>query len=71
LRGFVEFFYQIQFKIEGVSDLSISREGTLANLYFTSLKAGSTSLTFKLVKTRGCHNKEIVTTKRSIKLKSK
>ena len=52
-------------------DLSVSGEGTLATLYFTSLKAGSTSLTFKLTKTRDAHNKEIITTKRNARVKSK
>ncbi len=52
-------------------DLSVSGEGTLAILSFTSLKAGSTSLTFKLAKTRDTNNKEIITTKRNAKLKSK
>jgi len=51
--------------------LSTSGEGTLANLSFTSLKAGSTSLTFKLVKTRDTHNKEIITTKRNSVIRSK
>ncbi len=53
------------------SNLSTSGEGTLATLSFTSLKAGSTSLTFKLTKTRDTHNKEIITTKRNANLKSK
>jgi len=53
------------------TDLSISGEGTLATLSFTCLKAGSTSIEFSLTKTRDTNNKEIVTTKRSIKLKSK
>ena len=53
------------------TDLSISGEGTLATLSFTSLKAGSTSLTFKLVKIRDTHNKEIITTKRNATVKSK
>jgi hypothetical protein len=53
------------------TDLSISGEGTLAILSFTCLKAGSTGIEFSLTKTRDTHNKEIVTTKRSIKLKSK
>jgi len=52
-------------------ELSVSGEGTLATLSFTSLKAGSTSLTFKLTKTRDAHNKEIVTTKRNAVVKSK
>ena len=52
-------------------NLSISGEGTLANLSFTSLKAGSTSLTFKLTKTRDTYNKEIITIKRSAMVKSK
>ena len=52
-------------------ELNVSGEGTLATLSFTSLKAGSTSLNFKLVKTRDCHNKEIITTKRNVNLKSK
>ena len=53
------------------TDLSISGEGTLATLSFTCLKAGSTSIEFSLTKTRDTLNKEIVTTKRNIKLKSK
>jgi len=40
-------------------ELSVSGEGILATLFFASLKTGSTSLTFKLVKTRDCHNGEI------------
>jgi hypothetical protein len=51
--------------------LSVSGEGTLATLSFTCLKAGSTSIEFSLAKTRDTHNKEIVTTKRNTKLKSK
>ena len=51
--------------------LSTSGEGTLATLSFTSLKAGSTSIEFSLAKTRDALNKEIVTTKRNTKLKSK
>jgi len=51
--------------------LSISGEGTLATLSFTSLKAGSTNIEFSLTKTRDTKNKEIITTKRNIKLKSK
>ena len=53
------------------TDLSISGEGTLAILSFTCLKAGSTSIEFSLAKTRDTLNKEIVTTKRNAKLKSK
>jgi len=52
-------------------NLSISGEGTLATLSFTCLKAGSTSIEFSIVKTRDTLNKEIITTKRNIKLKSK
>ena len=51
--------------------LAVSGEGTLANLSFTCLKAGSTSIEFSLAKTRDTLNKEIVTTKRNSKLKSK
>jgi hypothetical protein len=51
--------------------LSISGEGTLATLSFTCLKAGSTNIEFSLAKTRDTLNKEIVTTKRNTKLKSK
>jgi len=51
--------------------LSTSGEGSLATLSFTCLRAGSTSIEFSLAKTRDCHNKEIITTKRNIKLKSK
>jgi hypothetical protein len=53
------------------TDLSISGEGTLATLSFTCLKAGSTSVEFSLAKTRDTNNKEIITTKRNAKLKSK
>ena len=52
-------------------ELSVSGEGTLATLSFTCLKAGSTGVEFSLAKTRDAHNKEIVTTKRNSKLKSK
>ena len=52
-------------------ELSVSGEGTLATLSFTCLKAGSTSITFKLAKTRDTNNKGIITTKRNTKLKSK
>jgi len=51
--------------------VSVSGEGTLATLSFTSLKAGSTSLTFKLTKTRDTYNKEIITTKKNVVIKSK
>ena len=51
--------------------LSVSSEGTLATLSFTCLKAGSTSIEFSLAKTRDTLNKEIITTKRNAKLKSK
>ena len=53
------------------SKVSVSGEGTLAILSFTCLKAGSTTLTFKLAKTRDTYNKEIITTKKNAKLKSK
>ena len=52
-------------------ELSVSGEGTLATLSFTCLKAGSTGIEFSLAKTRDTLNKEIVTTKRNTKLKSK
>ena len=52
-------------------NLSISDEGVLATLSFHSLKAGSTSLNFKLVKTRDTLNKEIITTKRNSVIRSK
>ena len=52
-------------------ELSVSGEGTLATLSFTSLKTGSTSLTFKLVKTRDTNNKKIITTKRNSLIRSK
>jgi len=52
-------------------ELSVSGEGTLATLSFSSLKSGSTSLTFKLTKTRDTCNKEIVITKRNSVVKSK
>ena len=51
--------------------LSISGEGTLATLSFTSLKAGSTSIEFSLTKTRDTLNKEIITTKSNAVVKSK
>ena len=51
--------------------LSVSGEGTLATLSFTSLKAGSTSITFGLTDTRDTYNKEIITTKGYAKLSSK
>ena len=51
--------------------ISISGEGTLATLSFTCLKAGSTSIEFSLTKTRDSHNKEIITTKRNARVKSK
>jgi len=38
-------------------DLSVSGEGDLATLSFTSLKAGSTNPTFKLTKTRNAYKK--------------
>ena len=52
-------------------NLSLSGEGTLATLSFTCLKAGSTNIEFSLAKTRDTLNKEIITTKRNTKLKSK
>lgn len=52
-------------------ELSVSGGGTLATLSFTSLNTGSTSPTFKLIKTRDTYNKEIVTTKRNAVVKSK
>ena len=51
--------------------LSVSGEGTLATLSFTCLKAGSTNIEFSLAKTRDTLNKEIITTKRNAKLKTK
>ena len=51
--------------------LSTSGEGTLATLSFTCLRAGSISIEFSLAKTRDTLNKEIITTKRNTKLKSK
>jgi len=53
------------------SEVSVSGEGTLATLSFTSLKVGLASLTFKLTKTRDAYNKEIITTKRNAVVKSK
>ena len=53
------------------TDLSISGEGTLATLSFTSLKAGSTGIEFSLAKTRDTNNKEIITTKRNSLIRSK
>jgi hypothetical protein len=52
-------------------DLSVSGEGTLANLSFTSLKAGSTSIAFEFTDTRDTYNKAIVATKRNAVIKSK
>ena len=52
-------------------NLSTSGEGTLATLSFTSLKVGSTNITFSLTKTRDANNKEIITTKRNARVKSK
>jgi len=52
-------------------DLSVSGEGTLATLSFTSLRAGSTILIFSFVKARDAHNKEIITTKGNARAKSK
>ena len=52
-------------------DLSVSGEGTLATLSFTCLKAGYTSIEFSLAKTRDTNNKEIITTKRNARVKSK
>ncbi|GAF91341.1 unnamed protein product, partial [marine sediment metagenome] len=52
-------------------DLSVSGEGTLATLSFTCLKAGSTSITFKLADTRDTYNKAIITTKSNAVIKSK
>ena len=52
-------------------NLSLSGEGTLATLSFTCLKAGSTNIEFSLAKTRDALNKDIITTKRNSKLKSK
>ena len=51
--------------------LSISGEGTLATLSFTSLKTGSTGIEFSLTKTRDTLNKEIITTKSNAVVKSK
>ena len=51
--------------------VSVSGEGTLATLFFTCLKADSTSIEFSLAKTRDALNKEIITTKRNAKPKSK
>lgn len=53
------------------SSAAVSGEGTLATLTFTSLKKGSTNLTFTLVKMRDINNEEITTTKRSVVIKSK
>ena len=52
-------------------ELNVSGEGTLATLSFTCLKAGSTSIEFSLAKTRDTNNKEIITTKRNARVKSK
>ena len=52
-------------------EISISGEGTLATLSFTSIKSGSTSIEFSLAKTRDTLNKEIITTKRNARVKSK
>ena len=52
-------------------DLSVSGEGTLAALSFTSLKAGVTSIAFGFTDTRDTYDKEIITTKGNAKLRSK
>jgi hypothetical protein len=52
------------------SGLSVSGEGTLATLSFTSLKAGSTSIEFSLTKSRDTFNKEIIITKRNSLIRS-
>ena len=52
-------------------DLSVSGEGTLANLSFTCLKAGETGITFEFTDTRDTYNKTMVTTKRDAVIKSK
>jgi len=52
-------------------DLSVSGEGTLANLSFTCLKAGETGITFEFTDTRDTYNKTMVTTKRDAVIKNK
>ena len=52
-------------------DLSVSGGGTLATLSFTSLKAGSTGITFEFTDTRDTYNKAMITTKRNAVIKSK
>ena len=52
------------------TELSVSGEGTLATFYFASLKAGSPSIEFSLVKTRDTYNKEIITTMRNSLIRS-
>ena len=52
-------------------DISVSGGGTLANLSFTCLKAGSTSIAFEFTDTRDTYNKAIVATKKNAVVKSK
>jgi len=52
-------------------DRSVSGEGTLANLSFTCLKAGETSIIFEFTDTRDTYGKTMVTTKRNAVVKSK
>jgi len=52
-------------------DLSVSGEGTLATLSFTSLQAGSTSIAFEFTDTRDTYGKAINATRRNAVVKSK
>jgi hypothetical protein len=52
-------------------DLGMSGEGILATLSFSSLKAGSTTLTFKVVKIRDTENQEIKAAKTNVEIKCK
>ncbi len=52
-------------------NLSVSGEGTLATVSFTSLQAGRCPIDFIQAKTRSHENKEIVTTKEKAILKSR
>jgi len=52
-------------------ELSVSGEGVLATLSFTSRKAGSTGITFEATDTRDTYNKAIVTTQKGVLVKSR
>ena len=52
-------------------NLAVSGEGDLSTLSFTALKAGSSSLSFKLTRTRDTRNQEIITSKQNAVVKCK